>query len=146
MDSLKEEKLTPLQELFIQQQCKAASVKNMKGMRWHPTRIRFALLIKSESSAAYRAMRASGMINLAGESTLFDYSQVLPRKTGVNRAKINLIAEKLAGFKEEYQMFHNLLFDEIHISNNLVYNKTTVEMLGYIPLEEVTEEMAYLVT
>lgn len=94
-EALKGRKLTPLQELFIQQQCKSAGVESKNGMRWHPTLIRFVLLIKSESSAAYRATRASGMITLPGESTSFDYSHVLPQKTSVSYAKIKLIAEKV---------------------------------------------------
>ena len=91
-DILRDSKLTPIQQLFIQQQYKMASVKGATGMRWHATLIRFALLLKSTSGAAVSAIQNSGIIRLPGERTLFDYEHALPRSEGV-------FTEKLIGKK-----------------------------------------------
>ncbi|XP_026290481.2 uncharacterized protein LOC113215119 [Frankliniella occidentalis] len=140
--------LTPevkqLRDLFLQQQHKAASVKGKTGMRWHPAMIRFAILIKSHSSAAYDAIRQSGFICLPGERTLFDYTHTIPQMHGINTVKMQRLSEKVAKYEQNHQHFHNLLMDEIHISEKLVYSKSTGEMLGYVKLSEAEQEMENL--
>lgn len=69
----------------------------------------------------------------------------MPKKTGVNHAKINMIREQVSKYKHESQSYHNLLMDEKHVSQKLVYEKSTGNMNGYIDLEDVQQEMNYLV-
>ena len=141
---LRDSKLTPIQQLFIQQQCKSSQCKNAKGMRWHPSIIRLALLIKSTSTAAYRALRNAGVIHLPGERTLFDYEHAVPRSDGVFTEKLNVIEEKVKQFAHADQHFHSLLMDEIYISRKLVYRKSDGQLIGYVKLDEVESEMANL--
>ena len=139
---LKESKLSPVQELFLQQQLKAATVKGKSGMRWHPTIIRFALLLKSQGSLD--SVRESGIISLPGDRILFDYSHVLPQSEGLHKERIDRILDKVKTYPENYQKFHNLLFDEMHVSHKIVYQKATGEMIGYVRLSEVEKEMKNL--
>ncbi|XP_052129086.1 uncharacterized protein LOC127750738 isoform X2 [Frankliniella occidentalis] len=141
---VRQERLSPVMHLFLQQQLKSASKKSSKGMRWHPAMIRFALLIKSTSSAAYDAMRQTGMIHLPGERTLFDYSHAVPREEGLFTSKLNIVAGKVSEFPEKHQRFHNLLMDEIHICQKLVYRKSDGRLIGYVKLNEVEEELKQL--
>ncbi|KAK3917351.1 Transposable element P transposase [Frankliniella fusca] len=145
-DIFKEVNLTPLQEMFIQQQFKSASLKDKRQMRWHPTLIRFALLIKSNSSSAYRSMRDAGFIQLPGERTLFDYSHVMPRKEGCFKEKFDKISEEVRkqSGEEEFKLYHTLILDEVHISQKLVYIKSTGALVGYVSLSEAEAEMQFL--
>ena len=68
-------KLTPLQKIFIEQQVKAASRKDRRGMRWHPAMIRLALSIQYTSPAAYDEL--TGLLNLPSKRQLFNYSHIM---------------------------------------------------------------------
>ncbi|XP_034246797.1 uncharacterized protein LOC117648399 [Thrips palmi] len=138
---LKNNKLTDIQKIFLEQQMRASAVKSKTGMRWHPMMIRFALHLKSISPAAYDAARQSGMIALPCVRTLFDYSSVYKPETGTNAKILEDISKKVSELKESYQKFHVLMFDEMTTSQNLVYSKETGELFGYAHLSEVSKEM-----
>ena len=80
------EKLWPdphsFQRIFWEEQLKYNKLENKASMRWHPLIIKWALLIKSQSSKAYQSMRDLGFVNLPSERTLFDYSHCVPSKLG----------------------------------------------------------------
>ena len=59
--------------IFWKQQLQAMSVKSKKGIRWHPLIVRWALYLHHQSSAAYEALRKSGVIQLPTSRTLCDY-------------------------------------------------------------------------
>ncbi|KAK3920840.1 Transposable element P transposase [Frankliniella fusca] len=141
---VRQEKLSPIMHLFLQQQLKSATLKDSRGMRWHPAMIRFALLIKSTSSAALDAIRQSGMISIPGDRTLFDYSHAVPREEGLFVSKLNVISSKVAEFSESHKKFHNLLMDEIHICQKLVYRKSDGRLVGYVKLNEAEAELKQL--
>jgi len=46
--------------LFWEQQMKAASVKDARGMRWHPLIIKWCLYLQHKSSGAYELLQDSG--------------------------------------------------------------------------------------
>ena len=60
--------------LFWEEQFKAATVKDPRQMRWHPTIIKWCLNLKLISGAAYHAVGASNFIKLPSERTLRDYT------------------------------------------------------------------------
>jgi len=138
---LRDSNLTPVQLLFLQEQLKSAECKNPKVMRWHPTMIRLALLIKSTSSSAYRALRNSGVVCQTGERTLYDYKH---RSDGVFTDKLAVLGEKVKSFNDEHQHFHSLLMDKIYISKKLVYRKADGKLIGYVQLDAVESEMKNL--
>lgn len=144
LDILKDSELTPVQQMFLHQQFKAGNLKDKRQMRWHPTLIRFALLVRSTSAAGYDSMKEAGLVTLPSERTLFDYSNIMPRREGCVKEKFDRIAKEVEKYPEEYKKMHTLIFDEIHISQKLVYVKSSGELIGYVKLNEVEEEMKNL--
>ncbi|KAK3916519.1 Transposable element P transposase [Frankliniella fusca] len=138
---VRQEKLSPVMHLFFQQQLQFAGLKDSRGMRWHPALIRFALLIKSTSPSALDAVRQSGMICLPGDRTLFDYSHAVPREEGLFVSKLNMVSDKVDKLPQKHQKFHNLLMDEIHICQKLIYRKPDGRLVGYIKLNEAEAEL-----
>jgi len=93
------EGLIPFQELFIQQQLKAAGVKGPSGMRWHPCLVRLCLRMLSPGACE----ELSGMLRLPSERQLFDYSHAIPAEgTSANDvAQVNLLQGESTGVIEE---------------------------------------------
>ncbi|KAK3932931.1 S-methyl-5'-thioadenosine phosphorylase [Frankliniella fusca] len=133
--------MTEAQSVFLQQQVKASQKKNMVGMRWHPTMIRLALAIHLTSPAAYELMRDTGMIKLPSSRTLFDYSHVKPVQEGIDQYVLDSVGERVAKFKKKHQRYHVLMADEMHISQNLIFQKHTGKMIGYTSLDTLDSEV-----
>ncbi|KAE8742013.1 hypothetical protein FOCC_FOCC012454, partial [Frankliniella occidentalis] len=133
--------VSPAQDIFLQQQIKA-SLKNKKkcGMRWHPTMIRLALAVHVTSPAAYDLIRDTGMIKLPSSRTLYDYSHVKPVEEGIDRTVLESIGNRMKGI-EDYKKYHVLLADEMYISKNLVFQKSSGKMVGYTKLDELDREV-----
>lgn len=143
-DILNNNDLSPAQSIFLQQQIKASQLKNSCGMRWHPTMIRFALAIHLTSPAAYELMRQTGMVKLPSSSTLFEYSHVENVVEGIDTTVLESVAERLKKFPEKHKQYHVLMGDEIYISQNLVFQKSTGRMIGYTTLNNIDTEVADL--
>ncbi|XP_034236665.1 uncharacterized protein LOC117642519 isoform X2 [Thrips palmi] len=145
LETLRDAELTPMQSLFLQQQLHYSTLSDARAMRWHPSMIRFALMLRCAAGASgYEAIRQSGVIKLPGERTLFDYTNAVPREIGVFHKKLDTIHEKNKEYTEDHQNFHNLLMDEIYISQKLVYRKADGSLVGYCELTEVEKEMDLL--
>ncbi|KAE8739107.1 hypothetical protein FOCC_FOCC015399 [Frankliniella occidentalis] len=145
IETLRDAELTPMQSLFLQQQVKSSLLADGRGMRWHPSMIRFALMLRCAAGASgYSAILQSGVIKLPGERTLFDYTHAVPIEEGVFYQKLDTLREKVIKYDEEHQKFHNLLVDEIHISQKLVYRKSDGSLVGYTKLTEVEQELKLL--
>lgn len=121
METSKKDSFT---QLFWKEQQKAFSCKS-GGMRWHPMMIRFAILLHSQSPAAYRTLREVGSVKLPAESTLRDYANVLHPKSGFN-IEVFLDLKQQAESLEENQRWVCLLHDEISIKSDLVYDRVGV--------------------
>ncbi|XP_052126598.1 uncharacterized protein LOC127750083 [Frankliniella occidentalis] len=132
---LNESDLSPAQSVFLQQQVKASQVKSASGMRWHPTMIRLALSLNITSPAAYEMLRNTGMVKLPSSRTLFDYSHARPAEEGIDKAVLEKLAETVEEMsekinaktqkKEVHKKYHVLMGDEMYISQNLVFQKST---------------------
>ena len=143
-DILNGHDLSPAQSLFLQQQLKATKAKGPSGVRWHPSMIRFALAIYTASPSAYQAARDSGIIKLPSQRTLFDYTHVNPASKGIDSAVLDNVFKRIENFENEYQKYHVLMCDEMHISKNLVFKKSTGELIGYVKLDEAFSDLAKL--
>jgi len=86
--------LSPVQALFFEQQLKAVGQKNARSRRWHPTLIRFALLLKTTSTAAYRAVQDSGIIVLPSERLLYEYSNAVDPEAGCTISLKGIVQRK----------------------------------------------------
>ena len=134
------------QRLFWEQQMDHHQKPDSRGMRWHPMIIRWCLYIRSKSEKAYEAMRESGFINLPSNRTLFDYSHFLTNQLGfqadVFRAAYS--QAKSCGLYDETSPWKcnvGLLFDEIKIKEDLVYDKHSGELIGYCNLGDIGNQM-----
>ncbi|XP_014679242.1 PREDICTED: uncharacterized protein LOC106819095 isoform X2 [Priapulus caudatus] len=136
----------PLMKLFWQEQVKAFGHKN-KGMRWHPAMIRLAILLHSQSTHAYDTLRKTGILKLPGHSTLRDYSNVIHPKAGFLPEVIQELRRTTANL-EDNQRYVVLLHDEMTIKSDLVFDRRSSEIVGFINREhwQSTIEMDNLAT
>lgn len=133
------------QHIFFEQQMKFNSLKAKSSMRWHPSIIRWCLFIKSKSAKAYDGMRS--FLNLPSNRTLYDYSHYMEHGVGMNPKTVEQLiceAEKLGCFNDLHKSYVGLLQDEIKIKSDLVYQKSTGELVGYVNLDNITNELLNL--
>ena len=141
------DKMTPLQKLFWDQQLKTASLKNKKSMKWHPTMIKLALHFSMISSSAYENVRDSGFVSLPSKCTLFDYSHAIAAAEGCQEAVIrNFRDEPIKKCPSIHERYCCLIGDEMHIRSNLVYQKSTGKLMGYVNLNEIETEFHNLLS
>lgn len=139
------EKLYPpgsFRRLFWDQQLKAAKAKGPSGMRWHLIMIRWALNLRMISSAAYHAMSTAGFIKLPSERTLRDYTHCFKVKPGFQR-EVNqqLMKEATVDELDELQKHVVIAFDEMRIKEDLVYDKFSGEVVGFVNLGDVNNQL-----
>lgn len=120
----------PLTKLFWEEQVKAFSTKG-RGMRWHPMMVRLAILLHSQSRAAYDTLRTTGVLHLPGESTLREYTNVITPHEGFH-AHVQEELEKKAMGLEKSQRYVCLLHDEMTIKSDLVFDRVTGELIGFV--------------
>lgn len=138
--------LNPLQALFLQQQVKAAQCKNSCGMRWHPTLIRMALSWYLKAPGLYKELTESGFVKLPTSRTLFDYSHITKVEPGVDSSVVESVAKRVNIIEEDQTQtqYHVIMFDEMHISKNLVLLKSTGELIGFKDLDVLDQELTSL--
>ena len=129
--------------LFWDQQLKAATVMNAAQMRWHPTMIRWCLNLKYLSSAAYHSLRSSGFIRLPSERTLRDYSHVFKVKCGFQSKVDKMLLEEASKHGLlEWKKFIVILIDEMKLRESLVYDKHHHNVIGFVHLSDVENQLS----
>ena len=134
------------QRLFWEQQFDCIKKSDKRGMCWHPMIIRWCLYIRHKSQKAYDAMKDSGFISLPSSRTLYDYSHFLKSELGFQADVFKLVqseARKHGLYTEgqEWKTNVGLLFDEIKIKEDLVYDKHSGELIGYCNLGDIGNQM-----
>ena len=122
------------QRLLWEQQQKYKSLKDKRGMRWHPMITKWCIYLKGRSSGTYDALCNSGFISLPSERTLYDYTNITTKGTGYQFDVTDMLYKELYEQKQPLQKHENfvgLLQDEIRIKSDLVYNKHTGELIGF---------------
>ena len=130
------------QQIFWNQQKKAASKSDKRGMRWHPLFIKWCLYLRHQSSKAYETLRESGCIQLPSQRTLRDYSNCTKAGAGFSAA-VDCQLMQAAGMAScpAWKKLVVLLLDEMHIREDLVYNKHTGKMIGFCDLGKINNLM-----
>ena len=123
--------------LFWDQQIQALKLQsNKRQIRWHPALIKWCLHIKYKSSSAYHAIRSTGVLTLPSERTLNDYTHVVKERVGFQKSvNCQLVSE--ANVQEEKDKYTVLLFDEMKIKEELVFDKHSCELVGFVDLGEI---------
>ena len=131
--------------LFWEEQLRAATAKSGTQVRWHPMMIRWCLNLKLLSSSAYHALRTSGFVTLPSERTLRDYTNVFQSKTGF-QAEVNaqLLEESKVRELPEEKKYCGLVIDEMKVKENLVYDKFTGAVTGFVSLGNINDELLEL--
>lgn len=104
--------------------------------------IRWCLYLKHQSSKVYQTLRNSGCIVLPSERTPRNYSHCVKATAGflieVDRQLSQ--AAKLTSYPE-WHKFVILLLDEIHIKEQLVFNKYMGQTIGFTDLGDVNNQL-----
>ena len=125
------------QQLLWDQQMEVMG-RTPKGMRWHPTFLRWCISLYGKSPGAYKMLRGSKFLALPHQSTLQDYTSYLRVSPGINVSILkNLIDD--VGPKKHISKNVTLVFDEIKIKSNLVYSKSTGKLKGFIETGDIND-------
>ena len=112
--------------IIWEEQKKAAAMSSSTGMRWHPLIIKWCIHLRHLSSGCYEALRKSGCLSLPLQRTLRDYTHIAKAGSGFSTAvDQQLIDAAELATCPEWKKCVALLLDEMHIREDLVYNKFT---------------------
>ncbi len=123
---LENSELSPFQKIFWKQQEESAMMENSQGMRWHPLMVRWCIYLRHQSQGAYETLR--GCISLPSQRTLRDYTHHIKAAQGFsNEVDSQLCSAAGIDRIEEREKYVILLVDEMHVKEDLVYDKHTGE-------------------
>ena len=131
--------------LFWEEQLRSATAKDARQVRWHPLMIRWCLNLKLLSSSAYHAKRSAGFIKLPSERTLRDYTHYFESKTGFQEEVSDQLRKELKLSElSEQKRYCGIILDEMKVKENLVYDKCTGSVVGFINLGSINDELLNL--
>ena len=97
--------------------------------------------VKYHSSSAYHVIRSStGVLTLPSERTLRDYTNYTKERHGFQKY-INIELVKEANVKEEKDQYVVLLSDEMKIKEDLVFDKNSCELIGFVNLGDINNTL-----
>ena len=128
--------------IFWKQQRDCMLAKNSKQMRWHPMMIKWCMHLQMLSSSCYDSIRSAGVIKLPSERTLRDYRNVIKARSGLQPDVDKLLYEE-ANVDEapDHQKYVTLIFDEVKIKEDIVYNKFSGEMIGFVDITNINQHL-----
>ena len=97
------------------------------------------------SSGAYEALRDSGCLKLPSQRTLRDYTHYVEAKCGFS-VEIDCMLKSASKVEvcPEREKCTILLIDEMHIREDLVYDKHSGELIGFTNLADVSNGLTQL--
>ena len=119
-------------DFFWQRQKKLLSSPTFRR-RYHPHLICFSLSVHAKSPAAYRELASSGVLVLPSERVLRDYWNFFIAKPGFNKENIQKLSNETTQLFD-CQRYVVLSFDEMKVQSNLVFDKHTNELIGFVEL------------
>ena len=127
--------------LFWDEQLHAASVTNPRQIRWHPFIIKWCLNLKLISSGAYHALRTAEFIKLPSEHTLRDYTHYCKETLGFQKETLNQLYKEVKDIPES-RRYVSLILDEMKIKQDLVYDKHSGQIVGFVSLGSINDELS----
>ena len=103
----------------------------MNSVRYHPMIIRFALSLAIKSPVAYEELRKSGIMILPCRRTLRDYKNAVTPSTGFNPGVIAELKKMCKDFNDLEKLVV-LSFDEVKIQSNLIFDKHSGKIIGFV--------------
>ena len=132
------------QWLLWQQQREQAAKCNSSSMRWHPLIIRWCLSVYLTSPAGYKQMasKKNKFLVLPHVNTLKKYINFTAPSTGFNPDIIDRLIEDInVGSLKDFQRNVSLVFDEMKIKADLVFNRATGKLVGFTEMGSINEEI-----
>ena len=130
-------------QLFWSQQLEALRVQDKRQIRWHPMMIRWCLSLKLISSASYHALRSSNLLILPSERTLRDYTHHVKAKPGFQpEIDEQLCRDAKLDSIPEFQKYVCLVFDEVKVKEDLVYDKHSANLVGFVRIGDVNDHLS----
>ena len=125
-----------------QMECSLKQGKLKNRIRWHPLMVKWCIYLRHQSSKAYETLRDSG-IALPSQRTLRDYSNAVKAAPGFSLEVDQQIlqAAKLAS-SPDYHRLVVLLIDELHIKEELIYDKHSGQLIGFVNLGKINNHLA----
>lgn len=118
------------QRLLWEQQKKQASLKDKRGMRWHPLIIRWCISLYLKSPGTYNGVLKQ-FLNLPSKNTLLKYINFTNPGCGFNPDVIGNIARQFDEKFKSHQKQVSLVVDEMKIKSGLVFSTTTGRLVGF---------------
>ena len=99
--------------------------------------IRFLVSLAAKSLSAYDELRNSNILILLSRIKLRHYKNAIRQHVGFNESVTDELIKIASSLLEGYQRCVVLSFDEIKIQENLVFDKYTGDLIGYVDLEDI---------
>ena len=128
------------QHLFWQQQRKASYLSDKRSMRWHPLIIKWCLYLRHLSGKAYETLKDSGIITLPSQRTLRDYTHYSTTTIGFSH-EVDQHLVDVADLSHDLHKYVVLIIDEMHIKEELVYDKHQGSLIGFVNLGETNNKL-----
>lgn len=141
--------IPPFMKLFWDEQQKYINTSR-NAVKYHPMIIRYCLALSAKSSSAYEDIRynektGTGFLILPSQRRLRDYRNYIRPQRGFNPEIVNELKQKVKDFSD-IEKYIVLLFDEVKVQENLVWDKHTGELVGYVDLGDIDTNYATLQT
>ena len=131
--------------LFWQTQITALNQSKKSSIRWHPSLIKWCIFLKHKSSSAYELLRKSGFVQLPSQRTLRDYTHYYTTTSGFSTELDHpLVRDSAMSSLKEYQHHICLIGDEMYIKEDLVYSKSTGELVGFRDIGDINQHLLKL--
>ena len=97
--------------------------------------IRYCLSLAAKSPSCYEELRNSSILVLPSQRTLRDYKNFIRPKRGFQDHAVEELQSLTNRYfnVQRYIVLH-VLFDEMKINSNLVFDKVTSELIGHVDL------------
>ena len=113
--------------------------------RYHPMIIKYCLALQAKSPAAYEQLRlqkdGTGVLVLPSKRTLRDYRNYIRPQRGFNGQLIKELTRQTSEFSS-LERYIVLSFNEMKIQNDLVWDKHTGELIGFVDLGDTNLNFA----
>ena len=134
-----QEHVPPFMTLFWEEQQKY--LFSSSSICYHPMIIKYCLSLAAKSSSAYSDLRynsrtGSGVLILPSLRTLRDYKNYIRPKRGFNNEVVDELNKKTELFSES-EHYVTILFNEMKIQEDLMWDKRTGELIGFVDVGDM---------
>lgn len=111
-------------------------------MKWHPKMIKWFLYLRHLSSSAYELLRSSACLKLPSQRTLRDYTYTSKSTVGFS-TDIDTQLMQAVNITSclEHEKYVGILVDEMHIKEDLVFDKHEINLLGFVNLGDTNNQL-----